>query len=1113
MKNQGNDQILYSATDLVNFLGCHHASFLDVEALSGDISKAEPNDFQQLLIKKGLDHEVAYLQRLKDEGKTVVEIPKGNLLDRANLTLDAMKSGPDVIYQAVLFRSPWQGYADFLIKCDTSSSLGDFSYEVLDTKLARTAEPKHIMQLCVYSELLMALQDLRPANMYLFTGDHEKHQFRVTDFFYYYTRAKGRFESHLQNMPANSYPEPCSHCNFCQWRDGCMAQWDKDDHLSLVANIQRQHTGKLQKAGFHTVADLAAAPDIEIPDFNREVFLRLRSQAALQHHKATKGENKYELIKSEPGRGFNRMPVPDNGDLFFDMEGDPLFSDGLEYLFGVYYYEEGEKRYKSFWAHDPAGEKETFKDFMGFVADHLAKHPLAHIYHYAPYETTALKRLACRYAACEEQLDNLLRNNTFIDLYQVVRETIRTSESGYSIKNMETFYMNKRNDAVSTGLDSVIVYNNWRVTGADELLQDIANYNEVDCESTLLLRDWLITLRPKDEPWFKGGEEDEELQRKDWEIEYEDYHSRLGLTGENPLQINERISHLLEFHKREEKPKWWIHFERQTKLQDELIDDAECLGGLQQFAAEPEKRSLIYSYRFPPQDHKLKVGSSVVEVDVGHFETAGKVVEINEDSCIVKIKRGASKDRLPEILSIGPSPYGINYESLRSAIYRYADRLLKDPDSLNVATELLERNEPRILGKMPGQAVITSDDLQSDALEAIAALENSYLFIQGPPGAGKTYTSSHIIVDLMQRGKKIGVTANSHKVIHNLLEKVEKVAAEKGVQFHGIKKASKGNLESVFDGHFIRSDEEIFIDDDFDLYAGTAWLFGSGHFINQNLDYLFIDEAGQMSTANVVAMANATKNIILVGDQMQLGQPIQGTHPGEAGLSVLEFLLGDHSTIPDERGIFLGQTWRMRPSISQFISEAFYDGRLTAHESTTERSLNLQGVDLPNEGIVMIPAQHQGCSQKSIEEGEIIKTKYLSLLGQEFTDLDGKARPITEDDILVVSPFNVQVNYLRSILPYKAKVGTVDKFQGQEAPIVLFSMVTSSVEDIPRNIEFLYSGNRLNVAVSRAQCLAIVIANPKLLEIPCSTVEQMKLVNTFCWLNSYASKNFNDALV
>ncbi len=999
-----------------------------------------------------------------------------------------------------------------------------FSYEVLDTKLARTAAPKHIMQLCVYSELLAALQGLRPATMHLFLGDHKKHGFRVADFFYYYRRAKGRFESYLQNLPTNSYPEPCGHCNACQWRDGCTARWEKDDHLSLVANIQRAQMDKLRNTGIRTVADLAAtSPHKKIPDLNRDVFQRLRAQAVLQHHKATTGEDQCEIIPCPPdafpsntfpsNKGFARLPVPDDGDLFFDMEGDPLYPNGLEYLFGVYYSKHGEKRFKPFWAHDHEQEKATFQRFMGFLADHLAAHPHAHIYHYNHYETTALKRLACRYAVCEERLDNLLRNQKFIDLYLVVRESIRTSEPGYSIKNLETFYMDERDNTVATAADSIIFYNEWRETGADELLQAIAGYNEVDCVSTHLLRDWLLTLKPQDTAWFKGvpeDAEDEQLQRKDWEIEYEHYQTRLGVTGEDPPPNDERpshllshlLAHLLEFHNREAKPQWWSGFERQNKFEDELIDDTECLGGLQQIGApEPDKRSLIYTYRFPSQEYKLKVGAQAV--DVAAMKTAGTLVEIDEDTRIVRIRRGTNKDPLPASLSIGP-PGPIDSKIIRAALYRYADQVLQSPDTARAATELLARRVPRIHDKPPGEAIITSDDLQTDALAAIAALENSYLFIQGPPGAGKTYTSSHIIVDLIKRGKKIGVTSNSHKAIHNLLEKVENVAAEKGVHFDGIKKASGGNAETFFNGRFITPETKTDnINLGADLFAGTAWTFANPHF-DGRLDYLFIDEAGQVATANVVAMSTAAKNIILVGDQMQLGQPIQGTHPGEAGLSVLEFLLGDHSTIPAERGIFLGRTYRMRPGICQFISDAFYDGRLTAHESTAARNLNLQGIDLPNEGIAMIPARHEGCSQKSVEEGRIIKAKYQTLLGQAFTDRDGGTRPITENDILVVTPYNVQVNYLRSILPENAKVGTVDKFQGQEAPIVLISMVTSSAADLPRNIEFLYSKNRLNVAVSRAQCLAVVVANPNLLEIPCGTVEQMKLVNTFCWLNEYA---------
>lgn len=412
---------------------------------------------------------------------------------------------------------------------------------------------------------------------------------------------------------------------------------------------------------------------------------------------------------------------------------------------------------------------------------------------------------------------------------------------------------------------------------------------------------------------------------------------------------------------------------------------------------------------------------------------------------------------------------------------------------------------PRIRGKIAGSPLITSTDLQNETLEIINNLDNSYLFIQGPPGAGKTYTSSHIIVELMRRGKKIGVAANAHKAIHNLLDKIEAVAKKKGFQFEGAKKASKGSVESYYDGRCIKSIEKteaLTLNEN--LVAGTAWFF-SNEYLKEQLDYLFIDEAGQVAVANVVAMGIAAKNIILIGDQMQLGQPIQGTHPGEAGLSILDFLLSDHATIPPEQGVFLDNTRRMRPSVCQFISDAFYEGRLHAHESTSNRSLVFNGIALPEEGIHVIDAIHEGCSQKSIEEGIIIKRLYQELLEQQFKEDGKEPRIITYKDILVVTPYNVQVNYLRSILPEGAQVGTVDKFQGQEAPIVLISMVTSSAEDLPRNIEFLYSKNRLNVAISRAQCLSVVVVNPNLMEVPCKTVQQMKLVNTFCWLTRMSS--------
>ena len=1096
MKKTHNANIIYSPSDLVTFLDCHHASFLDAKALDEKTRPARNDAGSRLLQKKGLEHEAAYLETIRKEHE-VVEIPKNHSLsDKARLTVKAMESGASVIYQGVFLEYPWRGDADFLFKCDGPSKWGDYGYEVLDAKLARTARPKHIIQLCAYCDLLAKVQGTRPQKMHLFLGDGQRYAFDVSDFFYYYARTKKRFEKYAQNLPERSYPEPCGHCGFCPWHGECTARWEEDDHLSLVANIQRSQREKLGESGIKTVRALAKR-EKNIAGLNGDVFARLKSQAALQHHKATTGEDKWETIPFCPGKGFDRIPAPNEGDLFFDMEGNPLYPNGLEYLFGVI---KNGGDFQAFWAHSHEEEKRAFEDFMAFVRHHLAQYPQAHIYHYNHYEATALKRLACRYAVCEEQLDNLLRKEKFVDLYMVVRESLRTSEPGYSIKNMETFYMGKRIGGVGTAGDSIIAYNEWQEGGDDTILDKIADYNRTDCLSTRLLRDWMLGLMPENMARPEAKQEDGETQRKDWEIEYEQYQNRLGVKS-GPSIVHQRLVHLLEFHNRENKPQWWSVFDRQNKFTDELIDDTECLGGLERTGEPyPEKRSLIYTYAFAPQEYKLKVGDT--PLDTQTMEPVGTIFAIDEDKCVIKIKLGKTRQPPPDSLSLGP-PGPLETKKLRKALYAYADHLLDKPEVAHVATEILSKSLPRIKGIEAGKPLVCPDDFRASLLKAVAGLDHSYLFIQGPPGAGKTYTSAHIIVELIRLGKKIGVASNSHKAVNNLLEKIESVAQEKNVVFDGFKKSRGKDDETCFHGKWIQNKTKTGeIPLDAQLFAGTAWLFTDPHFHSQ-LDYLFIDEAGQVSIANVVAMSISTKNIILVGDQMQLGQPIQGTHPGEAGLSVLEFLLGRDATIPPERGIFLDQSRRLKPSICRFVSDAFYDSRLSTHESTAQRSLDLQGTNLPNEGIVMVPVDHEGCSQKSVEEGEAIKAQYRALMGRSFKDGGGAIRAISEDDILVVTPYNVQANHLRSILP-EARVGTVDKFQGQEAPIVLISMVTSSAEDLPRDIEFLYSKNRLNVALSRAQCLAVVTANPNLFETPCRTIGQMKLINTFCWMADYA---------
>ena len=908
----------------------------------------------------------------------------------------------------------------------------------------------------------------------------------------------------MQGLPEKSFPEPCSHCQICQWKDRCSEEWKQKDHLSLVANIRRSQADKLRKQGIQTVADLSRTPkNCKVKGINKEAFSRLQSQAFLQTKKAQTGQDKYQIIPFLEDKGFFRLPKPNEGDLFFDIEGDPLFPNGLEYLFGVYCPLKEKPFLKQFWAHSHSEEKEAFKTFMNFLEKHLHSYPEASIYHYNHYEPTALKRLACRHALKEEFLDNLLRKQKFVDLYLIVKESLRISEPGYSLKNMETFYGNKRRDSVSKAIDSIVIYNKWRETDNSYLLQEIAAYNETDCISTAKLRDWLLTLKPPDIPWFinpSNKSSDNAPERKEWEKEYEEYQKLLGQIKENK-EFNDRVSSLLEFHNRETKVQWWNCFERQNKEIEDLIEDMDCLADLH--LIEPPKKEgndLIYNYKFPPQEHRLKTGDTVTNIFT--LKNAGTLLYLNDSDCTARIKYRANKEKLPERFSAGPSN-PIDRNLLRSAIYRFASSVIKNDGDYQCVKDLLNRSIPRRIDQQKEFSLKDLVDLKTEALNAVSKLNKSYLFIQGPPGAGKTYISSYIILELIKQRKKIGVTSNSHKAIHNLLKHIEQTAIKENVSFHGVKKASQNREDTVFNGHFI---ENKFHTKDIplgvDLWAGTAWLFSQER-LNNHLDYLFIDEAGQIALANAVAMGLAAKNMILIGDQMQLSQPIQGIHPDDAGLSVLEFLLGEETVISKERGLFLNKSYRMNQNLCHFISSAFYKGRLKTHKSTNERKLTLKENSFPNEGIVLISTNHEGCSQKSSKEGQIIKEQYSKLLQGQFSQ-GQNTRPLNEEDILVVAPYNAQVNYLKSLLPKKARVGTIDKFQGQEAPVVLVSMTTSSGEEVPRNMEFLFSQNRLNVALSRAQCLAIIIVNAKLFEMNCKTIEQMKLLNTFCHLKEYA---------
>lgn len=1126
---KNNNGFLFSASDIANFLECEHLTYLDQLHLDHPIVKTASSEDAVLIQNKGLKHEADYLKLLKSTHANVVDVvervgSQASLAQKVQATLDAMHEGADIIFQATFLNDQFLGHADFLRKVNTPSKLGEYSYEVIDTKLSSKTKAKFIIQLMFYSKLLSEIQGNYPKQMYIKLGTNIEESYYCSDYQAYFEQLLSKFITHIQIQANITYPDPCSKCDLCHWRERCELQRLDDDHLCQVANINKSQIAKLKNSGVNTLKDLALlADDAQIPKLNLGSLRGIQHQAKLQYHYRITGEARVDIlpINEAEHRGFLRLPKANIGDLYFDMEGNPLEDGGhLEYLFGLYYLVDGKPTFKGFWALTHLEEKKTFEEFMDFVTAHLARYQNAHIYHYASYEETAIKRLMSQYGTKEFEVDNLLRHGKLIDLYKVVREGIKTSEPKYSIKNIEHFYLEKRQGEVTNAGASIIYFENWKATGDQKYLDDIEAYNIDDVRSTMELHKWLLTKRPANLPWSSFNLEIDSSSTEETktpaavlrEQQLERYRGLLIGNVDVPesekdeaYRLKELTFQLMDFHRREAKPAWWDFFVRVEKNEDELIEDSESIGGLtldETRPPKPVKKSIMYHFNYPAQETKIHAGSNPVIISM---QKAVSGFSIEPEARKLSFKVGASVE-LPEKIALGPGK-PIDAKVLSDAIQRYVDQFLENPSSYKAIQELLARRIPDIKGLKAGDKIITDNaHLISQAIKAISNLNYSYLIIQGPPGTGKTYTGSKIIVDLLKQGKRIGIASNSHKAINNLLVGVDKEADAQMFDFAGVKKGSETDTElSQCKNITVAEQNDTALSDAFQLVAGTAWLF-SREEANQSFDYLFVDEAGQVALANIVPMGTAAKNIVLLGDQMQLGQPTQGVHPGDSGASVLDFLLEGHHTVQPERGIFLGVSYRMHPKISEFISDTVYEGRLSSFIDTENQSLELNAnahSSLKPNGIVYLPIQHSDCTQSSDEEAALIKTIYENLLTQHYINKANQRLPISHEDILVVTPYNLQVQKLRSVLPDQAKIGTVDKFQGQEAPVVLYSMVTSSGDDLPRDIEFLFSKNRLNVAISRAKALIVFIANPNLMGIRCNKPEDMALVNTLCLLKQY----------
>lgn len=1102
----------FSASDLMRFKGCRHATLLDLRHIEqGDIRPKDDSEEALLLQQQGDEHELAFLEQLRAEGRAITEIAKDGLsLEKAvEPTLAAMAQGADIIFQGALLDGAWGGYTDFLERVERPSALGPWSYEAVDTKLKRKPDPKHVLQLCLYSDLLAKVQGVAPEAAHLQLGDGSRYTVRLADVSAYARHARSMLEGFVAERPATR-AEPSAACGLCRWSDHCNAQWEQDDSLALVAGITRSQRQKLEAAGVTTMAALADRAE-RVPKMAAETQRKLVAQARLQTARRAGAGPSFELREPEPGKGFGLLPEPAEGDVFYDIEGDPYFPGGLEYLHGVWLMDDGAWQFRAFWAHDRDEEGRAMRELLDFLVERMRRYPKAHIYHYANYEIAALRRLTAAHRTGEAAMDQLQRERRFVDLFKVVGGGLIASEKGYSIKDLETFYMEKRAADVATAGASVVFYEQWRQTGEQRLLDEIHDYNRTDCISTQLLRDWLVrNVRPADMPWptlaeVPAGGALSNVEAEDAELEalrqrLEPVRARFG------DQVATLLLDLSQFHKREDKPAYWAIFDRLAQESEELLDDLDCLQGLEAIDAPVQvtTRSSERTYRFPEQETKLRAGKAPCMKPAAMPEDV-QLQSINHDERTLVLRRSHAKGPLPDRLDLLP-PKPIRNDVLRNSLMAVIEEMIANTGRVPAIQHLLTRALPMFSDGPRLEGIVREgDDLPNATSRAISAMDKTTLGIQGPPGTGKTYVSGLSIADLVRSGKRVAVASNSHKAIGNLLKALAERAEDQALACSIVQKVADAGDADDHPAIIAVTDNNAPEIAAAHVVGSTAWHFA--RYDAPAFDYLFVDEAGQVSLANILAMGRCAHNIVLVGDPMQLPQPLQGSHPGESGLSCLEYLINGHRVIPPERGIFLPESRRMHPGICRFISQAVYEGRLESDEAAAAQTLvSRKGTSLL--GARLEPIQHTGRSQVSPEEIAAIRGQIEAMMGSVYRDRKGKQRVVTHDDILVVAPYNAQVNALRVTLPPDIRVGTVDNFQGQEAPICLVSMTTSSGEELPRDLAFLFSLNRINVAVSRAQAAAIVMASPLLLETPCRTVEDMALVNVLCLLNELGHDRF-----
>ena len=1111
-------RVIYSASDLAAAARCEYALLRTFDAQLGRGPKVTGDD--ELLARTaelGDDHEQRHLDRLRSAGTDVAVIGRprytvAGLTAAAEQTMAAIGRRAPAVYQAAMFDGRFAGFADFLTLEDGPDGP---RYRLRDTKLARSVKVEALLQLAAYADTLTAAGVPVADEIDLLLGNGAVASYRVDELLPVYRPRRAALERLLDEHLATDAPvdwgdpgvRACFRCPECR------VQVTASDDLLLVAGMRVTQRARLLDAGIATMHELAAH-DGPVPELSRRTVAALTGQARLQiaDRVVENGNVKppFEVLDPQP---LMVLPDADRGDLFFDFEGDPLWTVdgtdwGLEYLWGVLTVND---EFTPYWAHDRAGEKRALQDFLAMVRKRRRRYPGMHIYHYAAYEKSTLLRLAGRYGVGEDDVDDLLRNGVLVDLYPLVRKSIRVGTESYSIKYLEPLYMGNelRDGAVTTATDSITQYARYCALAADDraddaavVLKEIEDYNRYDCRSTRRLRDWLVARAIESAVPPRGPQQVRDTAARTT-VEVADAVERklIRFAGDGTeARTAEQtavamVSAARGYHKREAKPFWWGHFDRVNNPVDEWSDNtgvfiAESAEVVADWhtppkARKPQRHVLLtgelangelahdmYALYDPPtpaglaEDPDRRAFGSVAILDCDNPEAPTQVLV-----CERQPTGGEVFDQVAFALTPGPP---INTKPMQEAIAATAELVAAGLPNLpaDAVTDILLRRAPRTTGTV---ALPRGGTVAGDITAALLSLDCSYLAVHGPPGTGKTFTSAAVIAELVNDHRwRVGVVAQSHAVVENLLT---------GVLDAGVHPDRVGKKKSP-DKPWCdvpEKDYPAFIADPAGcVIGGTAWDFANPTRVPRGaLDLLVIEEAGQYSLANTIAVASAARNLLLLGDPQQLPQVSQGTHPEPVDGSALGWLVEGASTLPAQRGYFLDRSYRMHPAVCAPVSRLSYDGRLQAHAEVSAARI-LDGV---RPGVSVLTVAHTGNSTESPEEADAIITEIRARLGSAWTD-QGDTVALDQQHVLVVTPYNAQVITLRRRLDAagldRVQAGTVDKFQGRQGALVYISMTASSAEDAPRGVSFLLNRNRLNVAISRAKYAAVIVRSATL---------------------------------